>query len=55
VGKADDAYIRQTAIKRKVPYITTLAAAMAAAKGIAAYQKGHGQAKSLQNCHAEIR
>ena len=55
VGKADDAYIRQTAIKRKVPYITTLAAAMAAAKGIAAYQQGHGQAMSLQSCHAEIR
>ncbi|MCX7426646.1 MAG: carbamoyl-phosphate synthase large subunit [Planctomycetia bacterium] len=55
VGKADDAYIRQTAIKRKVPYITTLAAAVAAAKGIAAYRQGHGQARSLQSCHADIR
>jgi carbamoyl-phosphate synthase large subunit len=55
VGKADDAYIRQTAIKRKVPYITTLAAAVAAAKGIAADRQGHGQVKSLQSYHAGIK
>jgi carbamoyl-phosphate synthase large subunit len=55
VGKADDAYIRQTAIKRKVSYITTLAAAVAAAKGIAAARQGQGQAKSLQGYHADIR
>jgi carbamoyl-phosphate synthase large subunit len=54
-GKADDAYIRTTAIKRKIPYMTTLAAAMAAAKGIAAYRKGHGQVKSLQAYHADIK
>jgi len=53
-GKTDDAYIRTTAIKRKVPYITTLAAAVAAAKGIAAFRKGHGQVKSLQAYHADI-
>ena len=55
VGKADDAYIRQTAIKRKIPYITTLAAAVAAAKGIAADRQGHGRVKSLQSYHADIR
>jgi len=55
VGKADDSYIRTTAIRRKVPYITTMAAAVAAAKGIAAYRQGHGQVKSLQEYHAEIR
>jgi carbamoyl-phosphate synthase large subunit len=55
VGKADDAYIRQTAIKRKIPYITTLAAAVAAAKGIAADRQGHGQVKSLQGYHADIK
>ncbi len=55
VGKADDAYIRQTAIRRKVPYITTLAAAVAAAKGIAADRQGHGQLKSLQTYHGEIK
>jgi carbamoyl-phosphate synthase large subunit len=55
VGKADDAYIRQTAIKRKIPYITTLAAAVAAAKGIAADRQGHGQIRSLQEYHADIK
>ena len=55
VGKADDAYIRHTAVKRKVTYITTLAAAVAAAKGIAADRQGHGQVKSLQDYHADIK
>jgi carbamoyl-phosphate synthase large subunit len=55
VGKADDSYIRTTAIRRKVPYITTLAAAIAAAKGIAAFREGRGQVKSLQRYHADIQ
>jgi carbamoyl-phosphate synthase large subunit len=55
IGQADDSYIRTTAIKRKVPYITTLAAAHAAAKGIAAFRSGHGQVKSLQEYHAALR
>ncbi len=55
IGQADDEYIRTTAIKRKVPYITTLAAAHAAAKGIAAYRAGRGQVKSLQAYHEGIR
>ncbi len=55
VGKADDAYIRQLAIRRKVSYITTLTAAVAAAKGIAADRQGHGQVKSLQDYHADIK
>jgi len=54
-SKADDAYIRQTAIKCKIPYVTTLAAAVAAAKGIAACRKGHGGVKSLQDYHADIK
>ena len=54
-GKADDAYIRTTAIKRKIPYVTTLAAALAAAKGIAAFRQGGGQVKSLQAYHADIK
>jgi len=33
----DDSYIRKAAIKYKVPYITTIAAASSAAKGIAAF------------------
>lgn len=54
-SKADDAYIRQTAIKCKVPYVTTLAAAVAAAKGIAARQSGREPVKSLQAYHADIK
>ena len=50
----DDSYIRKAAIKYKVPYITTIAAAVSAAKGIAAYRKGHGKVKSLQEYHADI-
>lgn len=55
LSKYDDSYIRKAAIKYKVPYITTIAAAVAAVKGIAAFQKGHGRAKSLQRYHAEIK
>jgi carbamoyl-phosphate synthase large subunit len=55
LSKHDDSYIRKAAIKYKVPYITTPAAAVAAAKGIAAYRQGHGQVKSLQNYHADIK
>ncbi|NTW76998.1 MAG: hypothetical protein HGB33_04335, partial [Syntrophaceae bacterium] len=55
LGKYDDSYIRKAAIKYKIPYITTLAAAVAAAKGIAAFRQGHGRAKSLQSYHAEIK
>lgn len=57
IGKAsqhDDSYIRKAAIKYKVPYITTVAAASAAAKGIAAYRKGKSTVKSLQQYHADL-
>jgi carbamoyl-phosphate synthase large subunit len=53
--KADDAYIRTTAIKRKIPYITTLTAAIAAARGIAAFRQSRGQVRSLQEYHAAVR
>ena len=58
IGKAsqhDDSYIRKAAIKYKVPYITTTAAAFAAAKGIAAFRNGRSEVKSLQEYHADIR
>jgi carbamoyl-phosphate synthase large subunit len=51
----DDSYIRKNAIKYKIPYITTVAAAVAAAKGIEANLRGHGRAKSLQSYHGEIK
>ena len=55
LSKHDDSYIRKAAIKYKVPYITTLAAAVAAAKGIRSMQKGHGKVKSLQSYHQDIK
>ncbi len=55
LSKHDDSYIRKAAIKYKIPYITTAAAAVAAVKGIAAFREGHGRAKSLQRYHAEIK
>ena len=55
LGKHDDSYIRKAAITYKVPYITTLAAALAAAMGIAANRKGHGSVKSLQSYHKDIK
>jgi carbamoyl-phosphate synthase large subunit len=55
LSKYDDSYIRKSAIKYKIPYITTLAGALAAAKGIAAVRKGHGNVKSLQSYHADIK
>ncbi|MEN6421091.1 MAG: carbamoyl-phosphate synthase large subunit [Smithella sp.] len=55
LSKYDDSYIRKAAIKYKIPYITTIAAAVAAVKGIMAFRQGHGRAKSLQSYHAEIR
>jgi len=54
LSKYDDSYIRKSAVKYKVPYITTLAAAMAAAKGIEAYNYDHGYVKSLQAYHKDI-
>ena len=55
-GVNDDSYLRKAAIKAKVPYMTTIAAAMATAEGIS-YVKNHpnGELKSLQELHAEIK
>jgi carbamoyl-phosphate synthase large subunit len=50
----DDSYIRKAAIKYKIPYITTITAAVATTKGIEARLKGVGEVKSLQEYHREI-
>jgi len=50
----DDSYIRKAAIRLKVPYITTLTAALAAARGIAEARNYRGGVKSLQAYHARI-
>lgn len=54
LSKYDDSYIRKAAIKYKVPYITSLTAALAAIKGITAYCAGESTVKSLQQYHAAI-
>lgn len=54
-SQQDDSYIRKTAIKYKVPYITTLAAALASAKGIAAKRENPTGVKSIQEYHAKLQ
>ncbi|WP_029200015.1 carbamoyl-phosphate synthase large subunit [Oribacterium sp. NK2B42] len=52
----DDSYLRKTAIKAKVPYITTVAAAKAAAEGIKFVQdNGDDGIMSLQEWHKSIQ
>jgi carbamoyl-phosphate synthase large subunit len=51
----DDSYLRKAAIRARVPYVTTAAAALAAAKGIAARRQGAERVRSLQEYHAAIR
>ena len=54
-SRHDDSYLRKAAIKAKIPYMTTMAAARATASGIH-YVKtcGQGDVKSLQLLHSEI-
>jgi len=54
LSKDDDSYIRKAAIKYRIPYVTTIAAALAAAKGVAARKEGAYRVKSLQDYHADI-
>jgi carbamoyl-phosphate synthase large subunit len=54
-GTHDDSYIRKAAIKHRISYVTTLAAARAAAKGIEAYRHHEPAVVSLQRYHAGIR
>ena len=59
VGKdsvEDDSYLRKAAIKAKIPYMTTAAAAAATAKGIHSVKKyGGTEVMSLQQLHSEIK
>lgn len=50
----DDSYIRKTAIRFKIPYITTLTAALATTKGITAYKEQSQGVKALQQYHNDI-
>ncbi len=51
----DDSYLRKAAVKARVPYMTTIAAARATASGIF-YVRTHesGQVSSLQELHGQI-
>ncbi len=52
----DDSYLRKAAIKKKIPYMTTIAAARATVEGILYVQKaGNGEVHSLQTLHGLIR
>ena len=52
----DDSYVRKTAIRAKVPYMTTMAAARATAEGIEAVLKyGEIGVMSLQEIHKAIQ
>ena len=58
IGKmsaTDDAYIRQAAIKYRIAYVTTTAAARASVMGIAEYRSGNVVVKSLQKYHLEMQ
>ena len=54
--RLDDSYLRKAAIKKKVPYMTTMAAAKATVSGILSLKKhGSSQVKSLQELHAQVQ
>ncbi len=55
MSATDDAYIRQAAIKYRIPYVTTAAAARASVMGIAEYRSGEVVVKSLQKYHLEMQ
>ena len=55
-GIHDDSYLRKAAIKSKIPYMTTMAAAKATAEGIKRVKTStHTDLKSLQEWHSEIK
>jgi carbamoyl-phosphate synthase large subunit len=55
LSQYDDSYIRKAAIRYKLPYITTAAAAAAAVKGIAARKRNTAAVRSLQSYHSQIK
>jgi len=50
----DDSYIRKTAIRHGVPYITTITAALATVEGIASRADKDPGVKALQDYHTEL-
>ncbi|MBU9889387.1 MAG: carbamoyl-phosphate synthase large subunit [Candidatus Omnitrophica bacterium] len=54
-SQADDSYIRMMAIQRKLPYVTSLAAAEATAEGIAAAKRNTILPRSLQDYYKGVK
>lgn len=55
-GAVDDSYIRKAAIKNKIPYMTTMAAAKATVQAIHTAKRDQKmEVKSLQEFHSEIQ
>ena len=55
-GAVDDSYIRKSAIKNRIPYMTTMAAAKATVEGIRTARSGAAfGVKSLQEFHSSIQ
>ncbi len=53
---ADDSYLRKAAIKKKVPYMTTMAAAQATVSGILSMKENRSsEVQSLQKLHSSIK
>jgi len=55
LSQHDDSYIRKASIKYKIPYLTTIAAAVAAARGIEAFRTRGSGVQSLQTYHSTIK
>lgn len=55
-SRFDDSYIRKAAVKGRIPYMTTMAAAIATTEGIRKVKEKGGKlgVKSLQQFHSEI-
>ena len=57
IGKAsmhDDSYIRMAAIQKKIPYVTSIAAALATVDGIEEMKNKDTAPKSLQEYHQDL-
>ncbi|MBQ2753716.1 MAG: carbamoyl-phosphate synthase large subunit [Firmicutes bacterium] len=54
-GTTDDGYLRKAAVRKKIPYMTTMAAAKATVSGIESMNKPNcGIVRSLQELHSTI-
>jgi carbamoyl-phosphate synthase large subunit len=54
MSQYDDAYIRKAAVKHRISYLTTIAAAHASALGIAEFRSHQAGVKPLQDYHRDL-